>query len=84
MRSAKPLRFLQSVELSGPLELEKGGVLQRVTVGYETYGTLAPSKDNAIMVCHAISGDSHVASHNDTDEPGWWQIAVGLGDGPQA
>jgi len=79
VRSARPLRHLRSVQLPTPLELEKGGKLQLVTVGYETYGTLTKARDNVILVCHAISGDSHVASHDDSDDPGWWEIAVGPG-----
>jgi homoserine O-acetyltransferase len=78
-RNAKPLRHLQSMELSAPLELEKGGKLLRVAVGYETYGKLTATKDNVILVCHAISGDSHVASHDAADDPGWWEILIGPG-----
>ena len=80
VRSARPLRYLQSVELPGPLELEKGGKLLRVVVGYETYGHLNAAKDNVVLVCHAISGDSHVARHNESDDPGWWDLLVGPGN----
>jgi homoserine O-acetyltransferase len=59
--------------------LEKGGNLQKVTVGYETYGQLNASKNNAILVCHAISGDSHVAKHDESDDPGWWEVLIGPG-----
>ena len=79
VRSARPLRYLQSVELPGPFDLEKGGKLQKVTVGYETYGQLNASKGNAILVCHAISGDSHVARHDESDDPGWWEVLIGPG-----
>jgi len=79
VRSAKPLKYLQSVRLQGPLDLEKGGRLEKVNVAYETYGKLNPARDNAVLVCHAISGDSHVARHNDSDDPGWWDIAIGPG-----
>lgn len=79
VRSARPLRHLQSVRLQAPLELEKGGKLGNVTVAYETYGDLNAARDNAILVCHAISGDSHVARHDDSDDPGWWEIAIGSG-----
>jgi homoserine O-acetyltransferase len=79
VRSAKPLRYAQTATLDGPIELELGGELPSVTLAYETYGTLNPAKDNAVLVCHAISGDSHVAQHNETDDPGWWDIAVGPG-----
>ena len=50
-----------------------------MTVAYETYGQLNAARDNAILVCHAISGDSHVARHDEEDDPGWWDIMVGPG-----
>ncbi len=79
MRHANPLRFAESFTLAGPLQLELGGVLPSVTVAYETYGKLNALRDNAILICHAISGDSHVARHDDTDDAGWWDIVVGPG-----
>ena len=65
--------------LTAPLKLELGGELPSVTVVYETYGQLNAARDNAVLVCHAISGDSHVAQHNAEDDPGWWDIVVGPG-----
>ncbi|MDT8902529.1 homoserine O-acetyltransferase MetX [Anaeroselena agilis] len=62
-----------------PFELIRGGVLSEVTVAYETYGTFAPDRDNAVLVCHALTGDSHCAAHNDQDEEGWWDLLVGPG-----
>jgi homoserine O-acetyltransferase len=79
VRTAQPLRFVQSVTLDQPVRLESGGTLPGVTVAYETYGRLNAAGDNAILICHAISGDSHVARHQDDDEPGWWDILVGPG-----
>jgi homoserine O-acetyltransferase len=79
VRHARPLRFVESVELDQPLELERGGRLPAVTVAYESYGQLNATRDNAILVCHAISGDSHVARHNEQDDPGWWDTMVGPG-----
>jgi len=78
-RNAKPLRYTQSIKLDQPLALELGGQLADVTVVYETCGELNAARDNAILVCHAITGDSHVARHDEQDDPGWWDIAVGPG-----
>jgi len=78
-RHAKPLRYAKSANLDQPLQLELGGQLAGVTVTYETYGELNAARDNAILLCHAISGDSHVACHDEQDDPGWWDIAVGPG-----
>ncbi|HUT58485.1 MAG TPA: homoserine O-acetyltransferase [Phycisphaerae bacterium] len=79
VRSARPLRHAQQVTFDGPLELEQGGRLPSVTVAYETYGRLAAEKDNAVLICHAISGDSHVARHDENDDAGWWDAIVGPG-----
>lgn len=78
-RHAKPLRHVQSVTFQEPLPLELGDSLSSVTVAFETYGTLSAARDNAVLVCHAISGDSHVARHDSEDDPGWWDILVGSG-----
>ena len=78
-RHAQPLPYAQSVTWREPLALEKGAQLSEVTALYETYGTLSPARDNAVLVCHAISGDSHVARHHPDDAPGWWDILVGPG-----
>jgi homoserine O-acetyltransferase len=51
----------QYLSLSGPLELDCGRTLHPIRVAYEVYGTLAPSRDNVILVCHALSGDAHAA-----------------------
>lgn len=79
LRSAKPLRHAQTWTSSEPLVLEDGGRLPDVTVCYETWGSLNDARDNVVLVCHALSGDSHVARHAADDDPGWWEILVGPG-----
>jgi homoserine O-acetyltransferase/O-succinyltransferase len=66
-----------------PLTFESGEQLGPVTVAYETYGELSPEKDNAIFVCHALTGDAHVAGRHSEDDrkPGWWDTLVGPGKG---
>ncbi len=70
--------FDRSVTLPGPLALDGGGALSPVTVAYETYGTLDADAGNAVLVCHALTGDQHLASrHPVTGKPGWWARFVG-------
>jgi len=66
--------------LPEPLVLDSGQVLSDVRIAYETYGELAPDKSNAILICHALTGDQYVASeHPLTGKPGWWERMVGPG-----
>ena len=68
------------VTLPGPLRLDGGGQLASVEIGYETYGALDADGGNAILICHALTGDQHVAStHPITGKPGWWTRMVGVG-----
>lgn len=63
-----------------PLQLDGGATLSPVTVGYETYGTLNAEGSNAVLICHALTGDQYVAStHPITGKPGWWERLVGPG-----
>lgn len=65
-----------------PLQLRSGATLDSYTLAYETYGTLNADHSNTILICHALSGDAHVAGYytNDANEkPGWWDDAVGPG-----
>ena len=73
------LRLRQVATPDNPLELVKGGRLDHVEVAYETYGSLSPEKDNAILLCHALTGDSHPAAHYVDDREGWWEDLVGPG-----
>ncbi len=68
----------RSVTLPGPLLLDGGQSLAPVTIAYETYGTLDAAAANVILICHALTGDQHVASvHPVTGKPGWWTRMVG-------
>ncbi|MGJ3649498.1 homoserine O-acetyltransferase MetX [Sphingomonas sp. GlSt437] len=68
------------VTLAGPLALDGGGTLAPVEIAYETYGALNADASNAILICHALTGDQHVAStHPITGKPGWWTRMVGEG-----
>ncbi len=63
-----------------PLVLASGRTLGPVEVAYETYGELAPAKDNVVYVCHALTGDAHAAGyHEDAAKPGWWDNLIGPG-----
>lgn len=67
---------------SDPLPLRSGAVLPSFTLAYETYGKLNADRSNAVLVCHALSGDAHVAGFHTEDSeerPGWWDEAVGPG-----
>ncbi len=64
-----------------PFALEGGATLSDVTLAYETWGTLNADASNAVLLCHAWTGDSHAAGSADAGHsaPGWWEGAVGSG-----
>ncbi len=71
----------QSLSFKQPLELESGDVLEEYSLVYETYGELNSAKDNAILVCPALTADHHAAGYH-SDDPktaGWWELIIGPG-----
>ena len=71
-----------SVELGReqPLELDCGVSLGPFTLAYQTYGTLNEERSNAVLLCHALTGDQFVVGpHPVTGKPGWWELMVGPG-----
>ena len=65
---------------SEPLQLDSGESIAPFTIAFQTYGQLNREKSNAILICHALTGDQHVANdHPLTGKPGWWDIMVGPG-----
>ena len=75
-----PSSRLLKVPASAPLMLDCGIALAPFQIAYQTYGTLNAAKSNAILVCHALTGDQHVANdHPVTGRPGWWTTMIGPG-----
>lgn len=79
IKAAKPVAS-PVLELAEPLPLDCGQRLEGARIAYETYGTLNDARDNAVLICHATTGDQYVAStHPITGKPGWWERTVGPG-----
>ena len=71
----------QKAVFDSPLQLDCGKELKKIELVYETYGSLNERKDNAVLICHALSGDHHAAGYNSPDDkkPGWWDVCIGPG-----
>jgi homoserine O-acetyltransferase/O-succinyltransferase len=78
--AAQPHSPVASFDESRPLSMSAGVVLSPFSIAYQTYGRLNAEKSNAILLCHALTGDQHVANaHPLTGKPGWWSALVGPG-----
>ncbi len=71
----------ETIEINETLRLDCGKLLDSFELIYETYGSLNSEKSNAILICHALSGDHHAAGyhHEDDKKPGWWDSCIGPG-----
>src|SRR5258708_11843172 len=79
-READTPRNSLIVRIERPLKLDAGVELAPFQIAYKTYGTLDADRGNAVLVCHALTGDHHVASPNPvTGKSGWWETMVGPG-----
>ena len=73
--------YVTFAEPPNEMELECGQKLGPITLAYETYGTLSPQRDNAVLIVHALSGDAHIAGYHTPQDrkPGWWDLVIGPG-----
>src|SRR5699024_4222989 len=71
----------QTLSVDTPLALDCGKQLPHYQLLYETYGQLNADRSNAILVCHALSGNHHAAGYHSADDskPGWWDKCIGPG-----
>lgn len=71
----------QTLHIDQPIDLESGRSLPQFDLIYETYGELNADKSNAVLICHALSGDHHAAGYHSMEDkkPGWWNTAIGPG-----
>ncbi len=74
-------KYYTFAEPPNEMPLDSGAKLGPITLAYETYGQLDESRRNAILICHALSGDAHVAGYHSPEDrkPGWWDAMVGPG-----
>jgi homoserine O-acetyltransferase/O-succinyltransferase len=75
-----PTSLVVRFPANSPLVMDAGPSIAPLSIAYQTYGTLNADRSNAILVCHALTGDQHVANvHPLTGKPGWWSAMVGPG-----
>lgn len=75
-----PQSLVLRLPADAPLRLESGLDLAPLQIAYQTYGALDASRRNAVLICHALTGDQHVASQNPvTGKSGWWTNMIGPG-----
>jgi homoserine O-acetyltransferase/O-succinyltransferase len=75
-----PTSLVVTFPADQPLQMDSGVALAPLQVAYQTYGQLNAARSNAVLVCHALTGDQHVANiHPVTGKPGWWNVLVGPG-----
>lgn len=67
------------VTLPGPFRMRRGGTLPVVRIAYETWGRLAPARDNVVLVFTGLSPSAHAASSPEDPSPGWWEYMIGPG-----
>jgi homoserine O-acetyltransferase len=78
--SEKPRSHVVRFGADQPFRLDAGVELTPFQIAYQTYGTLNAERSNAVLLCHALTGDQHVANvHPVTGKPGWWETLVGPG-----
>ena len=77
--NSKSINMITSVaKINKPLELVSGKIISEYDLKYETYGKLNKEKSNAVLICHALSGNHHVAGYYENDKkPGWWDNMIG-------
>ena len=75
----KSINMITSVaKINKPLKLVSGKIISEYDLKYETYGKLNKEKSNAVLICHALSGNHHVAGYYENDKkPGWWDNMIG-------
>jgi homoserine O-acetyltransferase len=79
-QSVSPDSLTLRLGAGSPLLMDAGAALGPLTIAYQTYGALNSARSTALLICHALTGDQHVANpHPVTGRPGWWETMVGPG-----